>query len=168
MLLNLVRLGERVHTRYWNRFKDMPVLLTWPWPFPGFSTSYPNSHLRCCSFPNLTERETRSKEQRYGLAVRWTACGQVKSRWRWRASWWPCCRSTGRNMCVHAHACVCVVRDLAGFLPHGLPGKGKNLLLSKDMGSCQGTRFLPTHMKNWKKGSKRVIETRSYLLLYLQ
>lgn len=115
-----------------------PALLPLPWLFPGLSVSYPISNLRCLSLSARIGRETRSKEQGYGLAVRWTACGQTKSRWHWRASWRPCCKSTGRNPCARVPMCVCLGTSVASF-PEGSQGKDRSASFPKARGSAKQT-----------------------------
>lgn len=139
MLLNLIQLDQIPDIRIGTH----PALLTLPWPFSGLSTSYPKSNLSCFSFSNGIERETRSKEQKCGLGVRWTACGKTKSRWHWKASWRPCRRSSGGNtcmcmcMCVHAHVCACTSRELRGFLPQGQQEEERTSSSPKAQGSAK-------------------------------
>lgn len=154
-----------------------PALLTLPWPFAGLSASYSSSNLSYFSFSNRIERETRSKEQRYGLAVRWTACGQTKSRWHWRTSWWPCCRSTGGNtcvcvcVCVHVHVCMCVCLGTSevSFPERGLE-KERNSSSPKVWGSTKqtGNGVPPSTHQEPEEGEKMCDRDWSCPLLYLQ
>lgn len=161
MLLSLIQLGGRVHTRFWKRHRDPPVLFTLPPPFPGFSTSHPKSNLNYCSFSNLPERKTGSKEQRQSSVIRWIVCGQAQSRRPWRAPWRPCCRSRGRSMGVRMRVCGPGPQRLPSPWAAGKREGSPPLQRPGALPSKVGTRSLLTHIKNWRKGRKCMPETGS-------